>query len=107
MTIGLAGGALRLWCYRTLGALFTFEVVMQDDHVLVTSGPYSIVRHPSYSATTIMGLGAMLELFGAGSYVRECGVTRTWAAWALYAFVGLVMYGVYSLYGRIPAEDAQ
>lgn len=80
---------------------------MQDDHVLVTSGPYSIVRHPSYTATTIMALGAILEFFGAGSYVRECGVTGTWAVWALYVFVAIVLYGVYSLYERIPAEDAQ
>ena len=44
--IGLVvlGATLRLSCYRTLGKLFTYEVVVQKKHMLVTSGPYSIVR---------------------------------------------------------------
>lgn len=37
-------------CYRELGRLFTYELTIREKHTLVTSGPYSIVRHPSYSA---------------------------------------------------------
>ncbi|OAX34700.1 ICMT-domain-containing protein, partial [Rhizopogon vinicolor AM-OR11-026] len=43
------GAAVRSHCYRTLGRLFTFELSIRQDHKLVTSGPYSIVRHPSYT----------------------------------------------------------
>ncbi len=47
-TVLLAVGALlRAAAYWALGSLFTFEVVINDDHSLVTTGPYRYVRHPS------------------------------------------------------------
>lgn len=107
MCLGLAGGALRLWCYRTLGNLFTYEAAMSDDHVLVTRGPYSVVRHPSYTGVAMIVLGKALEFFCPRSYVRECGVADTWVVWALYTFVATTLYIVYSLFARIPVEDAQ
>ena len=94
-------------CYRTLGKFFTYEAAMSDDHVLVTHGPYSVVRHPSYTGVAMIVLGKPLEFFCPGSYVRECGVAGTWAVWALYAFVATTLYIVYSLFARIPVEDAQ
>ncbi|THU81125.1 hypothetical protein K435DRAFT_823485 [Dendrothele bispora CBS 962.96] len=38
--------SIRYDCYRVLGKHFTYEVTMLKDHHLVTTGPYSIVRHP-------------------------------------------------------------
>ena len=52
-----AGGLLRLWCYQTLGRFFTWDLAVRKDHKLVTIGPYSIVRHPSYLGGTMMGVG--------------------------------------------------
>lgn len=51
------GGYLRFICFRALGRLFTFEMSIRDEHELITDGPYSIVRHPSYT-------GAVLTLIG-------------------------------------------
>ena len=45
----ISGGLLRLHCYRTLGRFFTFDVSIHEGHQLVTTGSYSIVRHPSYT----------------------------------------------------------
>jgi protein-S-isoprenylcysteine O-methyltransferase Ste14 len=51
------GGYIRYSCFRALGRLFTFEMTIRDEHTLITDGPYSIVRHPSYT-------GALLTLIG-------------------------------------------
>ncbi len=44
----LAGLGIRIWSIQQLGNLFTPTVQIQESHNLITSGPYSLVRHPSY-----------------------------------------------------------
>ena len=63
---------LRQWCYRELGPLFTFEITIQPNHKLVTSGPYSVVRHPSYIGIYLTLLGATVVGLAPGSWLREC-----------------------------------
>ena len=59
--VGLAvfaiGLLLRWWSIITLGRFFTVQVAIASDHRLIESGPYRVLRHPSYT-------GALLELFG-------------------------------------------
>lgn len=52
-----AGLALRLYSIFTLGKYFTATARSTNEHILIKSGPYSIVRHPSY-------LGAMIVMIG-------------------------------------------
>jgi len=59
LTALVLGVALRTWAILTLGRLFKFVVVIQDEHHVVDSGPYRFVRHPSYS-------GGLLALVGVG-----------------------------------------
>jgi len=56
-----AGIALRLWAVLVLGRFFRTIVVVQDEHRLVTKGPYRLLRHPSYTGTLLTMLG-----FGLG-----------------------------------------
>ncbi|KAE9393298.1 hypothetical protein BT96DRAFT_924090 [Gymnopus androsaceus JB14] len=60
----LCGAYVRWSSYRALGPLFTFELSIRDQHKLITTGPYSIVRHPSYTG---------MLLFFPGSWIHECG----------------------------------
>ncbi|SIT37151.1 Isoprenylcysteine carboxyl methyltransferase [Paraburkholderia piptadeniae] len=53
----IAGGVLRLWPVFVLGRRFSGLVAIQPGHTLVTSGPYSVVRHPSYLGLLILSLG--------------------------------------------------
>jgi protein-S-isoprenylcysteine O-methyltransferase Ste14 len=55
----LAGVSLRIWAVRTLGRFFTYQVMTADDHVVVSNGPYRLLRHPSYT-------GLLLSCAGAG-----------------------------------------
>ncbi|KAL7278146.1 hypothetical protein ACG7TL_008118 [Trametes sanguinea] len=72
-SLGTTGGAIRVWCHRTLGRNFTWTLSIQEKHKLVTTGPYAIVRHPSYAAWMIMLLGNFALLFSEGSYFVEAG----------------------------------
>ncbi len=55
-----AGGALRLWPVAVLGNRFSGLVAIQPGHTLVTSGVYSVIRHPSYLGLLISSLGWVL-----------------------------------------------
>ena len=52
-----AGGALRLWPVFVLGPRFSGLVAIQPGHTLVTTGPYGVIRHPSYLGLLINALG--------------------------------------------------
>ena len=52
------GISLRIWAIRVLGKHFTPTVEITANHTLVKSGPYALVRHPSY-------LGAFLAFIGS------------------------------------------
>lgn len=41
--------AIRYWCFHEMGNFFTFHGTLLSNHKLVTTGPYHIVRHPSYT----------------------------------------------------------
>ncbi|KAF8153147.1 hypothetical protein B0H34DRAFT_94097 [Crassisporium funariophilum] len=72
----IAAAALRLSTYRALGRLFTFHISIQDDHRLVTTGPYSVVRHPSYAGLVVAHLGWVFWNASSGSWVRESGMWK-------------------------------
>ncbi len=48
--IGVVGGALVIWAFRSLGSNLTDTVVTRRQHTLITGGPYRWVRHPFYDA---------------------------------------------------------
>ena len=61
------GGALRLWPVFVLGRRFSGLVAIQPGHTLVTSGVYSVIRHPSYLGLLLNSLGwALAFRSGAG-----------------------------------------
>ncbi|KAI0632236.1 hypothetical protein C8Q77DRAFT_1158894 [Trametes polyzona] len=103
----IAGGLVRLACYRTLGKHFTFEVTIQDDHRLVTTGPYSIVRHPSYTAMAMVVLGTIVASFGPGSWLSECGILAAPVGklFALVWVVDMLYVPAVMVFLRVAKED--
>lgn len=53
------GGGFRLWSIAVLGRYFRAVVHIQEGHRVVRSGPYRVLRHPSYT-------GLLIGLLGVG-----------------------------------------
>jgi protein-S-isoprenylcysteine O-methyltransferase Ste14 len=51
---------LALWSRRHLGRNWSTKVRIAEDHKLVRSGPYRLVRHPIYTAMLGMSLGTTI-----------------------------------------------
>ncbi|CAD6904965.1 unnamed protein product, partial [Tilletia caries] len=64
MMAGLGGG-LRYWCYRELSHFFTFTLAILDDHRIVSSGPYAVVRHPSYTGLFLVASAMIVTILCA------------------------------------------
>jgi protein-S-isoprenylcysteine O-methyltransferase Ste14 len=63
------GVVLRLWCFHTLGRYFTFIVQTSEDQPVITTGPYRVLRHPSYAALLLIFIGWGLVYDNWGSLV--------------------------------------
>ncbi|EKM52178.1 uncharacterized protein PHACADRAFT_212748 [Phanerochaete carnosa HHB-10118-sp] len=72
----VVGTLIRVASYRQLGRHFTFELAIRKDHKLVTSGPYSVVRHPSYTGYWVYITGIAVSQLGPGSLYAELGLWR-------------------------------
>ncbi|EIN13089.1 hypothetical protein PUNSTDRAFT_141591 [Punctularia strigosozonata HHB-11173 SS5] len=102
----VASCAFRVWAFRVLGKHFTFELTVPEDHTLVTSGPYSWVRHPSYTGLLGNVIAITVCAFGEGSWIRKCGVGWSWpglAATALWAGIWVPSMVIFPL--RTVKED--
>jgi len=73
------GSLLRRYCFRTLGEYFTGDVKARPDQPVITSGPYRLVRHPSYTAGMMMFIGIGLAL-------------GSWFSFALLTFATIATY---------------
>lgn len=87
----IVGGQIRVQCFQTLGRLFTFELAIREGHKLVTTGPYGVVRHPSYTGGIMVVIGNLMLLYGGGSFFVESGLLGSVWGKALAALVTLEM----------------
>ena len=60
--VALAGMGLRIWSVATLGRYFTYVVKVTPDQPVVETGPYRLIRHPSYAGAALTGIGIGLSL---------------------------------------------
>ncbi|MCJ0890711.1 isoprenylcysteine carboxylmethyltransferase family protein [Rhodococcus sp. ARC_M5] len=81
LATAILGQALRISAARTLGESFTFVVHTHPEQLVVRTGPYRFIRHPSYAGALICALGfcvaygnwlsPVMVTFLAGGYVRR------------------------------------
>lgn len=60
VALAVAGIALRWYAISTLGRFFTMRVMTKPGQLVVDSGPYRWVRHPSYTGALMTVLGVLL-----------------------------------------------
>ena len=65
MALTWAGVGFAIWARLFLGTNWSAAVSVKEDHRLIRSGPYAIVRHPIYS-------GLLLAIFGTTLVVGKC-----------------------------------
>lgn len=76
----LVGTGLRSYAIRVLGRYFVITVAVGPDQRVVESGPYRLIRHPSYT-------GALLSLLGVGLMLTN------WASLAAIILCNAVGFG--------------
>jgi len=54
------GIALAIWARVHLGRNWSDEPALKEGHVLVTSGPYTYIRHPIYAGVLLAAFGSVL-----------------------------------------------
>ena len=84
--IGLVSIALTVWVELELGRQYSPQLQLRQEHQLITSGPYSRVRHPLYTALDAYGLSLAIVS----------------ANWFFVAFFFLSLIG---LTLRVPKEE--
>jgi protein-S-isoprenylcysteine O-methyltransferase len=60
--IFVVGLAIRWYAIVYLGRFFTVNVAIAADHLLIDSGPYRFIRHPSYAGALVAFLGLGLSI---------------------------------------------
>ncbi|KAI0772222.1 hypothetical protein BC629DRAFT_746110 [Irpex lacteus] len=74
----LTGAGIRLASQRSLGSFFTWEKAVKKDQELITTGPYAVVRHPSYTGMILVTAGTLLCHFGPGAWLRQSSLLEFW-----------------------------
>ena len=104
----VVGAWIRKKCYQAMGPLFTGQLAILRDHKLITTGPYSVVRHPSYAALLAVYPGIACWFFSRGSWLRESGVLETTTgSLFVYSFGVLLFSNVLFGISRMGREDSE
>jgi protein-S-isoprenylcysteine O-methyltransferase len=70
-----SGIALRTWANTVLGASYTRTLRVEADQQLIEGGPYRLLRHPGYSGSLLLWLGAGLATTNSAVTVLIAVVT--------------------------------
>ncbi|KAF9558418.1 hypothetical protein CPC08DRAFT_763990 [Agrocybe pediades] len=107
----LSGALIRRRCYQVMGQMFTFEISLRKNHKLVTSGPYSFVRHPSYTSGAMALFGALMTHTSPGSWAMECSgiFSQIWTGHSGLIIIGAwiiaAILGFFVIAPRLDIED--
>ncbi|KAI5122248.1 hypothetical protein M0805_007113 [Coniferiporia weirii] len=104
----IVGWRIRRACFDALGRHFTFTHTTLSEHLLVTSGPYAVVRHPGYVGMFLCRIGGLGLLLSTGSWTRTIvAMSRTLVAQnpGIHdSYCDALVYGVKLLIGAYAAH---
>lgn len=79
LPVGALGMGFAAWALAHLGKNVTHTVALRDEHELVTTGPYHLLRHPLYLGGSVWILG--FSLLSASALILAAGLS----GWAFLA----------------------
>jgi protein-S-isoprenylcysteine O-methyltransferase Ste14 len=76
----LGGITLRVVAMRTLGRFYSHYVIRRDDHAIIRTGPYRLIRHPAYAGMLLAHVGLVLFFLNWASVVMvlALGTVLAW-----------------------------
>lgn len=80
----LCGLAVRWYAIRVLGKFFTRTVATRTGQYVVDTGPYRLIRHPSYSGALLMFLGMGLAMTNWASLLAIMLATAIGYGWRVH-----------------------
>jgi protein-S-isoprenylcysteine O-methyltransferase Ste14 len=81
IVVMLCGLAFRWYAIKVLGRFFTRSVATRQGQFVVDTGPYRLIRHPSYSGSLLMFLGmgiAMTNWAALLAIMAGAGIGYAW-----------------------------
>ncbi len=84
VVIFVAGLVLRWYAIRYLGRWFTVNVAIADDQPLIQTGPYALMRHPSYTGALMAFLGFALCLGNLAALVVVVAASLGVFSWRIH-----------------------
>lgn len=69
------GLIIRMWAVVTLGTLFRTVIHIESDHRIIQTGPYRMIRHPSYLGSLICIAGICLIFESLAVLIIMTGVS--------------------------------
>ncbi|HET9741691.1 MAG TPA: isoprenylcysteine carboxylmethyltransferase family protein [Terriglobales bacterium] len=69
VALTIAGAAFAFWARAMLGGNWSASVTVKENHSLVRSGPYRLVRHPIYTGCLIAMLGTAMVFGELGCFI--------------------------------------
>lgn len=57
LALACAGAVLPVWSEITLGRFYMGRVGVREDHELIRSGPFRVIRHPAYAGELLSQIG--------------------------------------------------
>ena len=84
LVILLGGLVLRGWAFKTLGQYFTHTVMVSSDQPVIATGPYRVLRHPSYTGLLLADLGIGLAAANWAGLAGLLLLTLTPLLWRIH-----------------------
>jgi len=91
----ISGMALRWYSIYYLGKQFTVNVAIIEGHRLVTSGPYRLIRHPSYTGLLMIFLGLGIH----SNHIVGILVLTLPVIWAIHNRIGIEEAAMKAFFG--------
>jgi protein-S-isoprenylcysteine O-methyltransferase Ste14 len=78
VAVTLLGAGFAVWARNRLGRNWSGEITIKEEHRLIRTGPYKVVRHPIYTGLLAMYVGTAMV---AGTWLAAAGVVLAMLAY--------------------------